>query len=471
MTHVLTTIDERMILFDKYLDHTKMDHKQYQKDGVKWILTNELREDPVCDVRGGFIADEMGLGKTIMMIGTMLCNFLPRTLIIVPPVLLNQWYVQIARTTGHRCIIYHGDNKKQITEADLLNAKIVITTYGAISVTKKTQTLKLLHNIEWSRLIFDEAHHLRNSNTSIHFGAKLLSSKIRWLVSGTPVQNAKKDFYSLCKIINLPASFYTEADNLKLLTKSFIMKRTKKQVGIILPHIVEDKNIVHWKDDREKKLSEKIHSMLKFVNNSTNKMTCRSAHISVLLKARQSCILPRLLSKYINILKEYKDGLNSTSKIDFVIGKILQRKGNGCGKLIFCHFREEIDMIASRLKAGGIANVITIDGRTSNANRAAILADNYEALILQIQTGCEGLNLQEHYSEIYFVSPHWNPSIEDQAIARCHRIGQTKPVYIERFEMCDFDSMEEEDSISIEKYVSSIQDTKREITKSIIGNN
>ena len=64
------TIEERMTLFATYLDRTKLDHKQYQFDGVRWILNNELRTDPVCGVRGGFIADEMGLGKTIMMIGT-----------------------------------------------------------------------------------------------------------------------------------------------------------------------------------------------------------------------------------------------------------------------------------------------------------------------------------------------------------------------------------------------------------------
>ena len=65
-------IDTRMTMFNTYLDKGKLTHQQYQKDGVKWILSNELREHPICGVRGGFIADEMGLGKTIMMIGTML---------------------------------------------------------------------------------------------------------------------------------------------------------------------------------------------------------------------------------------------------------------------------------------------------------------------------------------------------------------------------------------------------------------
>ena len=58
-------IDERMTIFQKYLDRTNMDHKQYQFDGVRWCIMNETRLDPPCGVRGGFIADEMGLGKLL----------------------------------------------------------------------------------------------------------------------------------------------------------------------------------------------------------------------------------------------------------------------------------------------------------------------------------------------------------------------------------------------------------------------
>jgi SNF2 family DNA or RNA helicase len=463
-------LDSRMAMFETYLNKGKLTHQQYQKDGVRWILSNELREDPICGVRGGFIADEMGLGKTIMMIGTMLSNFVERTLIIVPPALLDQWYVQIARTTGHKSLIFHGDNKKQITQEQLEAAKIVISTYGAVSITKKQQKVTPLHKVVWSRIIFDEAHHMRNANTSLYFGAKLLRANIRWLVSGTPIQNRKQDFYNLCNMLRLPASYYTESDNLKELTRAFIMKRTKKQVGIILPEVVVDKNMVAWSNDREKQLSEELHSVLEFANvQGKGKGLPYAGTLSAILKARQACILPRLISKKMGY-SEFKEAFHCSSKLDNAVAKMLERKGNGNGKLIFCHFREEIDEIATRLRDGGMASVATFDGRTSDVQRREILAEGHEALVLQIQTGCEGLNLQEHYSEIYFISPHWNPAIEDQAIARCHRIGQKKVVYVERFEMCAFEPSEDQecDTMNIEKYVHLTQEGKRIVANDII---
>jgi SNF2 family DNA or RNA helicase len=479
-------INARMELFNTYLDRTGLDHKDYQQDGVKWCLNNELRENPPHKVRGGFIADEMGLGKTILMIGTMVANFVTSTLIVLPPVLLDQWYLQIYRTTGHKAFIYHGSAKKTITLEQLEQKIIVLTTYGAISLTRaqlKDNELTPLHQVVWNRIIFDEAHHLRNKKTALHMSALLLRAPIKWLVSGTPVQNKKQDFYNLCAVIGLPK------DSSNLLARDFILKRTKKQVGILLPELHIDSNVVEWTNQKEKDLSEEIHAELAFsrVSGSKGGRFCnfistdneKGRVLALLIKAKQSCVMPKLMGASLDKLVEaglfenpeaYREALSKSSKLDFVVSSILERKNNGCGKLVFCNYRREIDDIAARLRSGGM-RVATFDGRTSHSMRHDILSEKNDALILQIQTGCEGLNLQDNYSEIYFVSPHWNPSVEDQAIARCHRIGQTKPVYVQRFEMAKFDKDAEQtmDTVTIDSYVTSVQDKKRIITAECIN--
>jgi SNF2 family DNA or RNA helicase len=247
------------------------------------------------------------------------------------------------------------------------------------------------------------------------------------------------------------------------------------------------KNVVDWTSQKEMSLSEELHSALSFshvnpekgLNKQIVDIFRNKGKLALMLRAKQSCIYPKLMAKELDKMIEkgtlsnyssYKEAFNNTSKLDAAIQSILNRKDNGCGKLIFCHYREEIDEIASRLRNGGMTKVATFDGRTGGSKRYDILNDKNDALILQIQTGCEGLNLQENYSEIYFISPHWNPAVEDQAIARCHRIGQTKPVYVERFEMCSFAVEEQEIATkTIDKYVNDVQEGKRIITREIIA--
>ena len=188
----------------------------------------------------------------------------------------------------------------------------------------------ILHNIKWNRIIFDEAHHLRNDGTAIGLGAKKLKSDIRWLVTGTPIQNRKSDFYALCEQMGLPRSYYAESSNLTDLVRGFIKKRTKTQVGIELPELRSMTEMVDWGSASEKDLAENIHSMLQFsqvtasqVDNSIAKMDMPS--LVLLIRARQMCVFPELMKKRltdyvvsgaIEPSDSVFDGASGTSKLD-----------------------------------------------------------------------------------------------------------------------------------------------------------
>jgi SNF2 family DNA or RNA helicase len=301
----------------------------------------------------------------------------------------------------------------------------------------------------------------------------------------------------LFKIIGLDK---IKQDNVKEFAEKYILRRTKAEVGINLPPVIKNLNQVKWANIYEKQMAEELHCLLpnqthvfKTINTNSELADVFEGKgiLTAIMKARQSCIMPRLLipdiirqinNDELDAPKNYVRALKGNSKLDAVINLILSRKDNGNGKIIFCHFRKEIDLIAARLRNGGLQKVVTYDGR--NSRTGINLADAADAIVLQIQTGCEGLNLQANFSEIYFVSPHWNPCVEDQAVARCHRIGQIKPTYVFKFEMTGFKSKEEQKQTqnqfdkenneeqkqeqSLEGYVNSVQLYKRNLIGEII---
>jgi SNF2 family DNA or RNA helicase len=455
--------------FHDFLTHAGLQHKDYQTQGIQFCLRNEMRRggggggggatamDQTC-VFGGIVADEMGLGKTIMMIGLTISNFKKRTLIVLPVALVKQWEQQILKTAGHHALVFYGPEKRKITPEMLAEAPIVITTYGHMIRRPNSHRLHPLYALKWDRVIFDEAHHVRGRNTQIFKSVETLSANIRWFVTGTPIQNSIHDLYALCALLGLPAAYYANKDNLREIVQIYVLKRTKKSVGLSLPPLTTKTIVVKWDSQQEMILSRNLHSGIGCLNvpaladqeqdqDPTDATTPPSipawfpepspVKIGRMIQAKQSCIYPRLACRKSVPRMPPTEDENYSSKISKVVRTILSRKDNGKRKIVFCHFRGEIDYIQARITTAFPSLVVRyLDGRTSESERRVILAPDaaINVLILQIQTCCEGLNLQQ-FSEVYFVSPDWNPAVEDQAIARCHRFGQTEPVSVFRFIM------------------------------------
>lgn len=468
MENIMTNED---VKYYKIINQCNIDFKQYQQDGIKWCLLNEKSDNKI---KGGFIADEMGLGKTITIISVIFINLLKKpSMIVVPPILLQQWYKEIVKILKINPLIYYGNNIKNITFNNINKERLILTTYNTLS-----QRNCKLQDILWGRIVFDEGHHMRNNNTKCFQVCNKLIADIRWIITGTPIQNKLKDFYNLCDIIKISPEFYKDNTKNNELNIRFILRRKKKDVGINIPPLTIIDKLVEWKHKNEKMLAEEIHSCVRCLGTAQYK--CKTLGYNILQKcrlvsmvlARQMCVLPLLLKQpitdYVNlglIQQEYIDYFTYSSKIDALIEFIVSRKNNQKGKVIFCNFRNEIDIIAERLRLNNIIDIKCYDGRNSGGLSLLNIANKVNILIIQIQTGCEGLNLQKHFSEIYFVSPHWNPSVESQSIARCHRIGQEHPVEVYRFIMNDFNTTPDNYnySSSMDMYILEKQEDKNNI--------
>ena len=458
-------------IFKRFLAHARLDTKQHQLEGVSWMLNQELNPEDSNNI-GGICADDMGLGKTIQMIGLIVSNLKANTLIVVPVSLLVQWENEIKRTLGFQPLVYYSKEKKDI-DLDILNlSPITLTTYGQL-----TSELCILFKKKWDRVIYDEAHHLKNSNTRLWNIQSKIIRTYTWLVTGTPIHNSLRDVKNLFRLIGLKEIHKRYEDYIK----SYILKRTKAECDIILPEVESTNIVVPFESDiesqeqHEKTISKELHSQLPFsiidIDTDSRKLTSYMSTIErlpLILQCRQMCIMPRLLKNKMEITSQFcsldddyqsfGEAVESNSKMNKLCHDLRERK-NGQSKLVFCSFRIEMDYIEQQTKAMGY-NVEVIDGRTTHAKRKQILSQTYDILILQIYTCSEGINLQ-NYSEIYITSPNWNPAIEDQAIGRCHRIGQKNKVYVYRYVMDDFDLRGIEKSM--DSHIEKIQEKKREI--------
>ena len=188
--------------------------------------TAGVRRMHECDSgAGGFLADDMGLGKTIQTIYMILSRPPSVTLLIVPKMLLRQWHTEIQKFAPTIDIYRFGGKNKFIPDRGTIKRSIVVTTYNTLI----QKTSKKIFSTKFDRVVMDEGHELRNPNSKKYKVLRNIFSASRWVLTGTPIINSKRDFLTLCSfILNTDRILNSELELMK--TKYFI-RRTKKAVA------------------------------------------------------------------------------------------------------------------------------------------------------------------------------------------------------------------------------------------------
>ncbi|KAJ4353925.1 uncharacterized protein N0V89_005656 [Didymosphaeria variabile] len=208
-----------------------------EQDGTpchRHVITNNTSLSEYPETGGGILADEMGMGKSLSILSLMLRtlgeghkwasehdntlgngpnHYKPRrrsraTLIIASSdLMINEWFQEMKIHFREeiygalRTIKYHGTNRESNLEA-LCESDIVVTTYHTLYVDS-SRGKHPLRNIEWYRLVLDEAHIIRRLSTVFYRTVAELKARSRWCLTGTPIQNRLEDIGSLFAFIRI----------------------------------------------------------------------------------------------------------------------------------------------------------------------------------------------------------------------------------------------------------------------------
>jgi SNF2 family DNA or RNA helicase len=398
----------------------------HQKKGIKWLLNIEKKYG------GGLLADEMGLGKTLQIISMIIANPKPLNLIVCPASLVKQWTSEISKFAPSIKVWTKYDNTMNLTD----DQNVIVVSYNKIN------QLTILRILEYDRVICDEAHYFRNKKSKTFKSLDALTSKIRWGLTGTPIQNYKSDLFSIFK-------FLRKHESLEKCVSKYMLRRTTKGLKFNLPKI---NHSIKFIGCHNKELFEMID------NNGF------MHHLEKVIRLKQACIIPHQSLKSIE--SKYSDsvGKDVGDKLKILkLNKIVKDVSSNVGAktIIFSYFRNEIQYLFNKLRHK--LSIDYIDGSINPSKRSEIInSKTYDVLIIQINAGGTGLNLQ-HYNNVIFTGPQWNPTLEQQAVARVYRIGQTKDVTVKRYIVGKIDEY------SIEKRILKIQQQKLELIKKYIS--
>ena len=406
----------------------------YQEEGVDWMLSKEWHWNPegkpkLNETYGGILADEMGLGKTIQTIALMETNRFCNTLLIVPACLIEQWVAEIHKfsTNLEPHICTHG-NYLGLLDVYKKPGSVFITSYQTFAAHYQMFT-----SVIWFRVILDEAHYIRNMKTIVSTRILELKAYNKWALTGTPMQNCIRDLTTLLKFIG-----YLDGDTsipggetIKSILSRTMLLRTKKQVGIEIPEKREEIHKVE-PTEFERQIQNYVMMCMDFeLGDDEGNIIEMDYHCQLerFLRMRQVSIgISIFLESYLKKIGVEVPGAKNTR-----LGEIVRLASRVDNAIIFCDFQAEMKYLFDRLSVTD-KRVGVIHGGVSFKKRAEILEKqaDYDILIIQINAGGTGLNLQR-FSNVIIDIPHYNPFIEEQAIGRAYRDGQKQEVCVHRF--------------------------------------
>lgn len=370
------------------------------------------------------------------------------SLIILPASLVFNWQNELERFAPSLFVRVHTGPQREKDHRALAMHDVVLTTYHTARAD-----LELLQKINWHFIILDESQWIKNRDSEISKMVRSIDSDHKISLSGTPIENSLADLWTQMEFINpsilgsyksfreqfqLPIERNNDAvarEQLFSRVRPFFLRRTKEEVTPDLPLLTEQVFYSEMSQQQRSMYEEIKSAMRNEILNLFDDPKTRMLAIQALTRLRQLANHPVLTDK------EYE---GDSGKTEDVLAQWDTIRKDGHKVLFFSSFVQHLEVFRQIFEKEGTPYV-WLTGETPQAERGAIIErfqkdDSIQAFLCTVKAGGVGLNLTAA-SYVFLLDPWWNPASEDQAIARAHRIGQSKPVNAIRF--ISRDSIEE----------------------------
>ncbi len=420
--------------------------RKYQVYGYKWLRT--LAEAGF----GGILADDMGLGKTLQMISVLLAakenGESGVSLIICPASLVYNWQEEFRRFAPQLAVRTVTGNLLQ--RRDILDAAFPDPAGGSES-SEKTDVLVTSYDLlkrdaafyegkEFFWEVLDEAQYIKNPQTAVSKAVRIIRSRHRCALTGTPIENRLSEMWSIFDFL-MPGYLYgystfrsqieipvTREKNeevtarIRRMVAPFILRRLKKDVLKDLPDKLEEVRYARFEPEQQRIYDGQVVHMRSLLEAGADMNSRRIQILAELTKIRQICCDPGLLAEY--------DG--PSAKREACLELIKSAIDGGHRMLVFSQFTSMLELLEKDLAAEDIA-FYRITGSTPKEERLRLVhafnEGSVPVFLISLKAGGTGLNLTGADMVIHY-DPWWNIAAQNQATDRAHRIGQTRKVTV-----------------------------------------
>lgn len=374
--------------------------RRYQEWGVKYILHPEKV----------LLGDEMGLGKTVQAIAAMVSlrnTGATHFVVVCPASVVTNWCREITKHSKLRAIKVHGSGRISAWNSWKKTGGVAVTTY------ETTGYLQLSDSEHIDMLTVDEAHYIKNpeARRTIHVKVLCRHASRLLFMTGTALENKVDEMIALISMLQPSVAsavshmaILSSAPQFRELVAPVYYRRKRTDVLTELPELMESKE---WctlgaseKDIYESTVLSRNFAAMRRVSWNAGDL-------------QHSC-------KAVRLLELVEEAAAEDRKI-----------------IVFSFFLDTIHAIGGLL---GECCYGPINGSVPPQRRQQILDEFANApagsvLLAQIQSGGTGLNIQ-CASVVILCEPQLKPSIENQAISRAYRMGQSRNVLVYRL-LCD----------------------------------